>query len=351
MRGSWRIGEAAGIGIFIHWTFLILPVLIGLNALSSGAGLAGAASAVLFILAIFACVVLHELGHALAARYYGIPTRDITLLPIGGVARLERMPRKPVQELVIAVAGPAVNVVIAAVLLLVLTLMGNAEQLFSVTFLAGPFLARLMIANVILVVFNMLPAFPMDGGRVLRSVLAMFTRYDRATNIAAGVGQVMALLFVAAGIFTGNWMLLFVALFVFLAARGEATMARQRVALDGVRVGDVMQRTFYTVDAHAPLSDAAQTVMFSDQQDFPVVSGGQFVGMLSRDEVQRQMAAGRGHFRVSDFMRRDVPTFDQSTPLETSLERMQAERIPTAPVARSGVLVGLLSARSLQTAV
>jgi Zn-dependent protease len=350
MRGSWRIGEAAGIGIFIHWSFLILPILVGSSAFSAG-GLAAATSAVLFVLAIFGCVVLHELGHALAARRYGIPTRDITLLPIGGIARLERMPTKPVQELVIALAGPAVNVVIAGVLFLALTLMGNVEQLYSVTFLAGPFLARLMIANVILVVFNLLPAFPMDGGRVLRSILAMFTRYDKATDIAAGIGQVMALLFVVVGVLTSTWTLLFVALFVFLAARGEAAMARQRVAFDGMKVGDVMQRHFYTVESHAPLSEAAQTVLFTPQEDFPVVSESQFVGMLSRNEVLRQMAAGRGHFRVSDFMRRDVPTFEQSTPLESSLARMQAEHIPTAPVARAGVLVGLLSARSIPAAV
>lgn len=351
MRGSWRIGELAGIGIFIHWSFLILPILVASSALSGGGGLAAASSAVLFVLAIFGCVVLHELGHALSARYYGIPTRDITLLPIGGVARLERMPTKPMQELVIALAGPAVNVVIAGLLFLILLLMGNVEQLLSVPFLAGPFLARLMIANVVLVLFNLLPAFPMDGGRVLRSILAMFTRYDRATDIAAGIGQVMALLFVVAGVLSGNWTLLFVALFVFLAARGEAAMARQRVAFDGMKVGDVMQRQFYTVDSHAPLSDAAQTLLFTPQEDFPVVSGSQLLGMISRNEVLRQMAAGRGHFRVADFMRRDVPTFDQGTPLEASLARMQAEQIPTAPVSRSGVLVGLLSARSIPATV
>ena len=351
MRGSWRIGELAGIGIFIHWSFLILPALVAFSAFSAGGGLPAVASAVLFVLAIFGCVVLHELGHALAARRYGIPTRDITLLPIGGVARLERMPTDPKQELLIALAGPLVNVLIAGVLFLSLTLMGNIEQIFSVTFLAGPFLARLMIANVVLVLFNLLPAFPMDGGRVLRSILAMFMRYDRATGIASKIGQGMALLFVVVGIINTAWTLLFIAAFIFLAARGEEAMARQRVALDGVKVGDVMLRHFYTVDAHASLSDAAQIVLFAGQEDYPVVSGNQLAGMLSRNEVLRQMAAGRGKFRVSDFMRRDVPTFEQNLPLEPSLARMEAEHIPTAPVERSGVLVGLLSTRVMPAAV
>lgn len=352
MRGSWRIGQLAGIGIFVHWTFLILPVLVAFSTFSAGGGLAAVSSAVLLVLAIFGCVVLHEMGHALAARRYGVPTRDITLLPIGGVARLERMPTQPSQELVIALAGPAVNVVIATVLFFALALMGNIEQVFSVSFLAGPFLARLMLANVVLVAFNLLPAFPMDGGRVFRSILAMFMRYDRATDIAAGLGQMMALLFLVLGVFVfSNWSLLLVALFVFIAARSESAMARQRVALAGLRVGDVMQRQFQTIDAHVSLADAAQTVLFSQQTEFPVVSNNGFLGMLSRHDVLREMAGGRGHFRVSDFVHRNVPLFDESTPLEPSLARMQAEQIPTAPVAHGGLLVGLLSAHAIAAAV
>ncbi|MCA9154797.1 MAG: site-2 protease family protein [Planctomycetales bacterium] len=182
MRGSWRLGTLSGIGVYVHWSFLILPLLVGGTTILS-AGPWAAAEAVIFVLAVFGCVVLHEMGHALTARQFGIGTRDITLLPIGGVARLDRMPRKPWQEFAVAVAGPAVNVVIAAVLFLGLIGYGVERMLNP-----ADFLVRLMWTNIALVAFNMLPAFPMDGGRVLRSLLAMVVSYERATNIAAIVG-------------------------------------------------------------------------------------------------------------------------------------------------------------------
>lgn len=227
MRGSWKLGEVAGIGVFVHWSFLILPILIAWPALASGA-VAAAVSSVMFVLAVFGCVALHELGHALAARRYGIDTQDITLLPIGGLARLERMPRKPIQELVIALAGPAVNVAIAAAIFAGLHLAGGLRaMLFSTNIVASPFLVQLMLANVALVVFNLLPAFPMDGGRVLRSLLAMRLPYLRATEIAAGIGQALAVVLGIIG-FTTNGMLMLVALFVFLAARSEVQAVRAR---------------------------------------------------------------------------------------------------------------------------
>lgn len=225
MKGSWKLGDIAGIGVYVHWSFLILPAIVGFSAL--GAGIASAAQSVLFVVAVFGCVALHELGHALAARRYGINTRDITLLPIGGLARLERMPRDPRQELVIALAGPAVNVAIAGAIYVGLGLAGGVGTvLLAGGLLSSPFMAQLMLANIVLVVFNLLPAFPMDGGRVLRSLLALYLPYARATDIAAGIGQIMAVLLGMLGFFSGWWTLVFVALFVFLAARAEADMVR-----------------------------------------------------------------------------------------------------------------------------
>lgn len=229
---KWKLGRLAGIGVYVHWSFWILPAWILLSTVSDGRGWAAGISAVIFVFAIFGCVVLHELGHALMARHYRIGTRDITLYPIGGVASLERMPTRPSQELAIAVAGPAVNVAIAGALFAgaFFTGLGNLAPVNDV--IGGPFLSSLMWVNVFLAIFNLLPAFPMDGGRVLRAFLAMQMAYAKATTIAARVGQVVAILLGAIGLsplFSGG-MLVLVAVFVFLAAQAELTMTRIREA-------------------------------------------------------------------------------------------------------------------------
>ncbi|TWU20282.1 putative zinc metalloprotease Rip3 [Novipirellula galeiformis] len=219
MMRAWHLGRLAGIDVRIHWTFLLVPLWVYFSSLAAGSGIASAALSVLFVLTIFACVLCHEYGHALMARYFGIPTRDITLLPIGGVASLQRMPRRPGQELAIALAGPAVNVGIAAVIFAGIVFLNPASGAVAL------FATQLAIVNVALVVFNMLPAFPMDGGRVLRSLLAMWMPYASATRIAATIGQITAMGFGLLGLITGNWILVLVAGFIFLAARGEAMMA------------------------------------------------------------------------------------------------------------------------------
>ena len=220
MRWSLRLGSLLGIPVYLHYGFLLLLGFIALSQAMTG-GVAAAIDGVVFVVAIFGCVVLHEFGHALTARRFGIRTRDVTLLPIGGVARLERMPEDPRQELCVALAGPAVNVVIAGALgvWLVVTAGSVGGSLFS----------RLMAVNLGLVVFNMLPAFPMDGGRVLRALLAQRTDYVRATDIAAGIGKAMAFLFGIAGLFW-NPMLLLIALFVWSGAGQEAAFVRHRAS-------------------------------------------------------------------------------------------------------------------------
>lgn len=341
MRG-WKIAELAGIGVYVHWTFLILPLLVASSRLSAGSGLIVAVEAVLFVLAIFACVVLHELGHALMARQFGIGTRSITLLPIGGVASLARMPERPIQEFAVAVAGPAVNVAIAALLLAGFSLAGSAGLIVDSRGLTDSFLVRLFWANVGLVIFNMLPAFPMDGGRVLRSVLAMWLSRPRATQIAAGIGQLMAILFAVFGIFSQQWMLVFVAMFVFFAGRAESQMVQAQAAGEAWLVRHAMRRQFRMMPAELGLHEAGLVMAASDQTDFPVIDRGHLVGMLARDNVLQMLAQGYGHLRVADVMRPDPPTLDENAPLVESLQRMQAANFSSLPVAHAGRLVGLL---------
>ncbi len=205
MKWSWKIGTLAGIETRIHVTFLLLLAWVGAAHWIAGRSMDAALNGMAFILAVFGCVLLHELGHSLAARRYGIPTRDITLLPIGGVARLERMPEKPAQELWVALAGPAVNVAIAAVLFAWLSITHSWAPLGQMHVASGPFVERLLVTNVWLVLFNLIPAFPMDGGRVLRALLASRMEYVRATQIAAGIGQGLAFVFGLIGLFRYTW--------------------------------------------------------------------------------------------------------------------------------------------------
>ena len=227
MGSSWKVGTIAGIDVFVHATFLILPVWVALSAYLRGGGASAAASGVASILTVFGVVVLHELGHDLAARRFGIATREITLLPIGGISRLERMPEDPRQELQVALAGPAVNVVLAAAAYAALLALGSGA-IDHRSVMEGGFLVRLLSINLSLALFNLLPAFPMDGGRVFRALLALRMDRMRATAVAARTGQAMAVLFGVAGLFFNPWLIL-IALFVWTGAAQEASLIRPRV--------------------------------------------------------------------------------------------------------------------------
>jgi len=351
MKWSWKLGSVAGIGLYVHATFFLLIAWVGITYWLAG-GSAAALDGIAFILALFACVVLHELGHALTARRYGILTRDITLLPIGGVSRLERIPDDPRQEVWVSVAGPAVNVVIAAALYAWLLLSQTWRPLSALTMAGGPFLERLLLVNVSLAVFNLLPAFPMDGGRVLRALLAMRMDYVRATQVSAHVGQAMALVFGLLGLFT-NPFLVFIALFVWIGAAQEASMVQMRTALSGIPVSHAMLTNFQTVAPEDPAKRVLELILAGWQQDFPVVDGGQgatgarLAGVLLRSDVLKALAQRASDWRVRDIMRREFEVVDAADMLDTAFARLQSCNCHTLPVTSRGALVGLLTTENV----
>lgn len=350
MKWSWRIGSLSGIALYVHATFVLLLAWVAVAGYQSTQSALSAFNGVVFVLAVFATVVLHELGHALAARRYGIRTRDITLLPIGGVARLEHMPRDPRQELVVALAGPMVNVVIAAILFAFLALTGGIPVFLesaSLTegFLQRSFAARLLAVNIWLVLFNMIPAFPMDGGRVLRALLAMRRgNYTAATETAARVGRFFALVFGIVGIFVlGNPFLVIIALFVWLGAAGEAAAVQTSALLDGVPIQALMVTDVETLAPTDPLSRVVRLILDGFQQDFPVVEGGTVVGMLTRGAFLRALAERGEQTPVGEVMQREFQLTTPSEPADVALARLKECGCHSMPVLRDGRLLGVLT--------
>ena len=340
MSWSLPIFRIAGIQLRIHITFLLLIAWLAFGYYAEG-GSAVALGRVLFVLLLFVCVVLHEFGHAIAAKNFGINTPDITLLPIGGVARLQRMPEEPRQELIIALAGPLVNVVIALTLFAVVGWRGLAAQ----ATMGGPdLLAQLLVINVVLVLFNLLPAFPMDGGRVLRALLATRLSYARATQVAANVGQGFAFIFGFIGLLW-NPFLLFIALFVYIGASQEAALAQMKDVSRRFPVSSAMVREFRTLSGDASLQEAVDALLATSQHDFPVVDDtGGIAGLLTRQDLIAALRKNDPALRVGDVMRRDIPTVTTGTRFEDAFRIMQECNCPAVPVLdRMKRLVGLLT--------
>jgi Zn-dependent protease/predicted transcriptional regulator len=303
---------------------------------------ADAVGGLLFISALFGIIVLHELGHALTARRFGIRTRDITLLPIGGVARLERMPDNPKEELLVALAGPAVNIALALLLLVLLIPATAWEALGDVRLVGGHLLVKLMLVNVVLAVFNLVPAFPMDGGRVLRALLALKMDYVRATNIAATVGQGLALVFGFIGLFRDPF-LVFIALFVWMGAASEASIVQVKSALGGIPIERAMITDFRTLAPSDSLQRAVEFILGGFQQDFPVLFEGRLVGVLTRADMLAALAQQGRDAPVSRAMRDRFEIADPAEMLDSVLPRLRACDCHTIPVLRAGQLVGMLT--------
>ena len=341
MPWSWKLVRIAGIDVNVHATFFMVIAWIALIHWNESQSLAAVVEGVGFILALFGCVVLHEFGHALMAARYGIRTRDITLLPIGGVARLERMPDVPLQELWVALAGPAVNVVLAIVLFAWLQASGAWESVEGIGVTTGAFAERVMLANVFLAAFNLLPAFPMDGGRALRALLATRMEYTQATQRAAMVGQGMAILFGFVGL-QGNPMLIFIAFFVWIGAGQEASMVQMKSALAGIPLRRAMLTHFRTLTPTSTLGDAVDLLLTGSQQDFPVVANGRIEGMLTRSDLVKALPH-RGRAALAADSMRECPAAEASEMLEAVLGRLQGRDCHTIPVLERGALVGLVT--------
>lgn len=348
MKWSWRIITVAGIGVYVHVTFFLLLIWIGWANFSVRHVWNDAFKGIAFILALFLIVLLHEFGHAMTARRFGIRTRDITLLPIGGLARLERMPEDPRQELAVALAGPAVNVLLAALCLAVLAMQHQIAGFSMASLTRGSFVGQMLMVNVILAVFNLLPAFPMDGGRVLRALLAIRMSYPKATRVAAGIGQAMAFLFGFVGLFT-NPLLILIALFVWIGASQESGMVQMKSALGGIPVSQVMITDFKSLAVHDPLSRAVSFLLAGYQQDFPVTNddGTAVLGLLTRQALVAGLAQGGENTAVGDCMEQNFEATNPAEMADAAFARLQNCNCRSLPVVRDGRLEGILTRENI----
>jgi Zn-dependent protease/CBS domain-containing protein len=298
--------------------------------------------AVLFVSSVFLCVLLHEFGHAFAARRYGIRTPDITLLPIGGIARLERMPEKPSEELVVAIAGPLVNVAIA---LLLLPFTSGLFQPDMIEETSVGLLPKLFTTNIMLVAFNMIPAFPMDGGRVLRAFLAMRMDYARATRLAAGIGQGIAVVGGLWALMHGMPMLVLVAVFIYVGAQSEAAFAQLKGLSTSLRVQAATVTSFQPLPLAATLNDAVEALLATSQHDFPVVdAAGEVRGLLTREDLIVGLRQSGADTPVADVMRVDVPSLHHTMLFDRALVILQESGAPALPVVDSARrLIGLFT--------
>jgi Zn-dependent protease/CBS domain-containing protein len=347
MRWSLNIGSVAGTTIRIHVTFLLfLAWIFGISYVSGGA--ANAWNGLLFMVLLFLCVLLHEFGHIFTARIFGVMTPDVILLPIGGVARLERIPEKSSEEFLIAIAGPAVNMAIAAVLVLVAGASLDLAHFQSIESDQVGLAERLAIVNVFLALFNLIPAFPMDGGRVLRALLATRFGYVRATEIAASIGQFVAFLLGFVGLF-GNPLLIFVAVFVYLAAAAEAHLVAIRAISQGVPVTAAMMTEFATLMPDEHVDAAVETLLRTSQGEFPVVDGlGRPVGLLARNDVIRSLKERGPDAKVGDVMGTEIPTLGHRHCLDEAFRLLQQNSAPAVGIVdASQRLVGLVTAATI----
>jgi Zn-dependent protease len=337
----YKIGRIAGVDLVVHWSFAVLLGGFVVSRAMGGQAPGEIAVGLVLVLLVFGTVVLHELGHVLVARRYGVRTRSILLLPIGGIARMDSMPSRPSHELLIAVAGPAVNVVIAAGLGVLLVFVSEPYGPWNLDTQHGALLAQLLWINVSLALFNLLPAFPMDGGRVVRALLSVRLEPVRATQLAARLGAAIAALLVLAGLL-GNPMLVLIGIFVWFGGRLESEITTRKAELAGFSVGHAMRTDFRALAPDEPVRSASELVLRGIDAPFPVVDCGRVVGILTQDALVAGLAQASAAAPVGAIMLRPAPTIDVSRPLGDTVGTLGPDR-PTVVTDR-GQVVGVLTA-------
>jgi len=344
-RWSWQLGTIAGISIRAHVTLLVLLAWLVATAPFHGHAWLQALLQVILVIAVFATIVVHELGHALVARRFGCATREILLLPIGGIARMDRIPERPLYELLVAVAGPAVNIVLAAVLGATLAATGASFAMAQATTMGG-LVAQLMWVNIGLAVFNLIPAFPMDGGRVFRALLAFRMGRERATAVAAMASKVFAALFVLFGI-GGNLMLCLIGVFVWFTAQQEAANVALSKLLARGTVADAMLWSPHSVDVDESVDEVAARIIHNGDRELAVFEEGHPAGIVMSSDVVRRMMSEAPHGSVGSLMHRDVPVVRPTAQLSSVLQPL--EESGAALVVDETGLVGLLTLEQVAT--
>lgn len=349
MKGTFKIGKVAGIGLFIHWTFSLLIAFIVFINYRTGYNAIQILWSVVFILCVFVTVVMHELGHALAAKNYGIQTKDITLLPIGGLARLDRIPEKPLEELIVAFAGPLVNIILALITGSFITIPDNPEALvaqLSAGVNASNFFLNFYIVNIVLAIFNLIPAFPMDGGRVLRALLAFKFKRHVATKIAARIGQFIAMGFILIGFFS-NPFLIFIGVFVMISAQMETEHTKSKFILKGFKVRDVLMTQYQTIDVNEPIKTATKLILDSQSKLYLITENGAPVGTLNRDQVILALSEYGENTVIRNVMNKNLIYLDIETLLEDILELVSSNKSNLMLVMDQGKLAGTLDTENL----
>ena len=349
MKGSLKLGKIAGIGLFVHWTFSLLILFIVYTNYKAGQNSIQILWSVLFILCIFLTVFMHELGHALTAKKFGIKTKDITLLPIGGVAQLERLPEKPSEELMVAFAGPMVNIVLALITSLFISLPNTSQEMVSQLdngVNAGNFFLNFYLVNIILAFFNLIPAFPMDGGRVLRALLSYKLERHQATKIAARIGQALAIGFVLLG-FYYNPFLIFIGIFVFMGAQIESEYTESKYMLKGYKVRDVLMKQYPTIDYKETLETAVKLMLDSQNKHFLVTENGIPMGTLNREQIIAALAKKEGETRLSSIMDRELILLQADNLLEDVFELVYKNKSTLMLVIDDNQLIGTLDTENL----
>jgi len=343
MRGSIKLFTVRGISVNIHVTFFCCFFLFSYNGIKG----------IFLILGVFCFVTLHELCHSFVAQRFGITVKEITLLPIGGIASMAKIPKKPSEEFYISIAGPLLNIAVVLIFYFPLYFLVGPEKLHSF-FSIGPSLSTwghvlvyVYWINLVLAVFNLIPAFPMDGGRILRSILANYMGYKKATRIAVNFGHIFALLFGYWGFIHGNIILVFIAVFIYISASGEEVQVDVQETLKKFKVRDVLSSQFINIEKDATLSKVLELIFHSHQEDFSVVDNNRLVGFVTRNDIISGMHQYGKTCKVNTIMRINVPTLGEYDSLDKAQDIMQGNNIKALPVLRSGSVIGVVTVEDI----